>query len=1096
MIHAKSDPLGVLYCYALNCGSNYLFNVLIIMEMIKLKKRSLYGHKRLFYGRFCRCMLGLFLCQVSVAAMAQSDTTKKAQHGITINGTVIDDDGLAVPGASVKIKHSTVGAITDSRGQFELKGAETDSITVESVGYQSVSQSLAFAAINSIVMPKQDNALADAVVVGYGSQKRANLTGAVETIDMEQIEDIPASNMSAFLRYSDKLAGVQIMGGESRPGQAGSITVRNPPDGGKNGGSNGPLYVIDDVVRTENDFNLLDPSVVESISIIKDGTAAIYGARAAQGVILVKTKAGKRGPASVGYSSSYGFSDAAAFPEMMSGYDLATYYNDELISRGRDSTDAGFYASDELDYFKNHRYKWLDMAWKSSFTTRQSLTVSGGSDNATYFAGASYYYGDGNLDGIDYRKWNFQASSNFRIANHLSLGLGVNGTVANKKWFFLKQGGENPEKDVMNLLRTPEFIPPYIRGLAVQPPGNLNRDEGLHFFQAQGLNNYTLTRQAIINVNANLKYEFPFLKGLNANVVFNKNYNNGWGKQYGTFYKTYTFSMLGSHKHIYGGDVINEVLLNNGDRVRISPDYTEAYQFNMNLNYDRTFGKHHVSAVVLMEQAESYYETVAAEKDGVADVGVDYMNAAFGAMTTTNAASETGTLSYAGRVNYTYNDKYIGEFAWRYDASTNFGPDYRWGFFPSVSGAWIISNEDFLKNSKIVNFLKLRGSMGLMGRDRTAAWSWFQGYNYQPGGHGAVFGGNSDRTSAVQLGNLPNPAVHWDNINNFNLGIDAITLDSHLDVNLDAYYSHGFNLLSTLSGSVPLTVGSTMPAENYAVVNSLGLELTVSYSGKIGEDFKYTVTTGAGYTNSKNVKVDVAQGDIGTWKDLTGTWSRNRGQQGYVYEGMFRSREDVEAFMAEHPGYTIMGEIPQPGMLYYKDLRGPIQEDGTYGPPDGKITEEDQMWLKPHRGTGFGNLSFVFKWKSLQAHIKTNFQLGSKDYVPSQGREHVKAGVSGPAIWVDHWTQANIDAKYPATYYDATYRLLSDFWLENSSSFGVSLIDLSYNLSPSLVKSMGLKSARLYLTVTNPIDLHNKIFDYNLNYPTLKTAVLGLSVNL
>src|SRR5699024_1830558 len=239
-----------------------------------------------------------------------------------------------------------------------------------SIGYVSQDIEIEDKTIINVHLDRQNNSLAEAVVVGYGTQKKANLTGSVATVDMDQIQDIPVSNLSAALKYSDKLPGVHVSGGESRPGALGRIEIRNPPDGGKNGGSNGPLYVIDDVVRTQQDFNLLDPSQVKSISVVKDATAAIYGANSAQGVVLVETKTGKRGDLSISYNSSYGFSDYITVPKMMNGYQLAKLKNDEIITGGSDSTNPDYYTSDELESFKKHNYNWFDMAWKSSFTTR------------------------------------------------------------------------------------------------------------------------------------------------------------------------------------------------------------------------------------------------------------------------------------------------------------------------------------------------------------------------------------------------------------------------------------------------------------------------------------------------------------------------------------------------------------------------------------------------------------------------------------------------------------------------------------------------------------------------------------------------------
>lgn len=1013
----------------------------------------------------------------------------------SISGNVIGPDGFPLPGVTVRVKNTQLGTTTDDNGNFAIKVPEGNNILVfSSVGYLTQEINIQGKQILNIQLLPQNNTLSETVIVGYGSQKRANLTGSIATVDMQQIEDIPVGDLASALRGSDWLPGVHINGGEVRPGNPATLVLRNPPPGGKNGGTQAPLYVIDGVVRTEDDFNLLDPSQIESISIIKDATAAIYGARAAQGVVLVQTKRGRIGKPQISYGSSIGLADATTVPKMMNGYQLASYLNDILIAQGVDSTNSSFYTSDELDYFKTHNYNWFDMAWKPAYTTKQSLSISGGNQGATYFAGASYYLGDGNLRDVHYKKWTFQASTNINIAENLRVGLSVNGALSNRKWYFMKQGGENPERDVYLLLTTPQFVPPYVNGLPTYLPGGTGY-QGLHFFEAQRSDNYTLSQTTELNVNANIQYNFPFLKGLKATIVYNRNLNNFWGKQYGTKYTVYQFTMGGQHNHIYEGTPTKAIVLNNGDRVRINPSYTDAYQFNFNLGFDRQFGKNHIDIIALMEQAESYYEMTAAEKDGVVPVGVDYMRAALGPMTTDNSASQSGTLSYAGRINYTYGQKYIAEIDWRYDGSTKFAPEYRWGFFPSFSAAWIISEENFLKNSKIVNFLKLRGSVGHLGRDMTADWSWFQRYTLQQGGHGAVFGGNGDRTVSIKLESEPNPYVTWDDINEYDLGVDAIVLNNHLSITGDAYFNHGYNLLTTLSSSVPFNVGSPMPAQNYAISNSVGAELTIGWKGIIGRDFHYSITTGFGYENSKMIKVDVPAGQIGTWEDPTGKWTRNRGVEGYVYEGMFRSQGDVDKFLAQHPGYTIFGQKPQPGMLYYKDIRGPKQPDGSYAPPDGIITNDDQTFIVPKRGFNKG-ISFGFSWHGLSAHIKTSFSIGSQDFVPSSAISQFKSSVSGPAFWVDHWTPQNPSAKYPNPYYSSDYTVTSAFWLVNSSYFSINLIDISYTLSPRITNRWGINGLRFYLAITNPVTIENKILEYSLTYPLIRNSSLGVNLDL
>src|SRR5699024_6813392 len=241
---------------------------------------------------------------------------------------------------------------------------------------------------------------------------------------------------------------------------------------------------------------------------------------------------------------------------------------------------------------------------------------------------------------------------------------------------------------------------------------------------------------------------------------------------------------------------------------------------------------------------------------------------------------------------------------------------------------------------------------------------------------------------------------------------------------------------------------------NYGITESMGIGFTVTWQGKIAEDFRYSITSGAGYENSRPIKADVAAGVVGTYLDPTGVYTRNRGTLGYQYEGMFRSREDVNTFFKKHPNYTIFGQEPRPGMLYYKDIRGP-KVDGKYTEPDGKITEADQVWILPNRGFNKG-ISFNLRWKGLKLHLKTSFSLGKQAFVPSIARKQPQLYRSGGAFWANHWRPSNIDAEYPDPYWEDGYSPASSFWLKNASSFSISLINLSYRLSHDLMERIGL----------------------------------------
>lgn len=1037
-------------------------------------------------------LLILILLFPALAGLAQSRQLK----GVVIDGVTREP----MPGVSILLAGTNTGTATDVEGKFTLNvPAEGGTAIISYVGFVKQTIEIGNRGSLTVVLEPDVKALEDVVVVGYGEQKRSHLTGAVATINMKSVDELPVGDISSAL--AGKLPGVSISGGTARPGTPASIVIRNPTKASKDGGSTSPLFIIDDVIRSEADFQLLDASEIENMSILKDGAAAVYGARAALGVVVVRTKRGKAGKPQVSYTTTVGVSEATYKPKMMNGVQLATYLNDFNETRGLAPNDPEFYSADELEHFKNNNYNWFDMAWKPSVNTRHAVNISGGTERATFFAGATYFYQNGNVDNISYKKWNFRASTDVNVTKSIKVGLGVSGNLSDNKLFYLKQGGENVEKDVTNLLNTPQFIPPYVNGLPVLLPGGTSTT-GFHFFEAQKLNNYTRARNVVLNVNAYLEYNVPFIPGLKIRTVYNKNLGNDWGKQFGTYYKTYGFSMLGNNKHIYGGTPNPATRLNNGDRLRFNPGYTDGYQLNLNFSYARDFGRHSVSALALVEQSEIYTESIATMREGIFDGGNDYLMSALGAKDIgPNMANESGILSYVGRLNYSFADKYLLEVSFRRDASTKFAPEYRWGTFPQLSAGWVISEEKFFRDKlAFVNSLKLRASIGFLGGDRTAAWQWMQRYTPQAS-NGAVFGGNSDRTVGIKLEKLPNYFGRWDDVTKKNIGLDASFLNNRLSTNVDVFHDHGYNLLTTLSASVPLTIGSVMPAENYETVNSFGFEFATGWNDRIGKNINYNVNAFLAWNDNRNVLVDVAATNVGSWLDPTGR-SSDRGLQGYRYLGMFRSEQDVEKYLEKNPDYTIMGQAPKPGMLYYQDIRGPRQTDGSYAPLDGKITEDDQEYLtnKENNHYTFG-LSFGVGFKGLRVDVVTAGSFGGQAIVDGDSRKKAAKDISRPVFWADHYTPENPNAAYPDPYYEETYSIPSAFWFRNAFAFRMRSLNVSYALGQNVAKKLGISSMKIIGVAMNPVNFYNP-YDYkgaagayNV-YPVMRTWSLGLNLTL
>jgi TonB-linked SusC/RagA family outer membrane protein len=1060
----------------------------------------------------CALLVGGTLLGAAPAHAATFSFTRISPNGVKVGftGIVKDAKGNPLPGVTVLIKGTKTGTSSGVDGSFHFNlptGNET--LIFSFIGFKT--QEVAVNGRSTLEVSLQDDnaALDEVVVVGYGTQTRATLTGAVAVVDMKQIQDLPVGSLSTAL--AGQLPGVGVSGGTGRPGDNGQITVRNPIILSKDGGSLRPLFVIDGVVRTEDDFNVLDQSEVETITVLKDAAAAIYGARGAQGVVLLTTKRGQVGAPKFSYSGSVGVADAVALPKMMTGVQHATYLNDLNIQNGTSPTNGVIYAPDELEYFAANNTDWLKTAWKPATVTRHALNMSGGTDRVTFFAGISYNYQNANFDNIDANKWTYRASTDVKVARGLKVALSVSGDLSQKRMYYFKQGGENVENDMRSLLYTPQWAPMYVNGLPVLLTNNANTNNvsndfnAFHFFEVQRSDNYTSTRNTGLNVTASAEYEAPFLKGLKARVLFGKTMDNGFGKQYGTKYSVYRLTMLGTNKHIYGGNVSGSpVVLNNGDRVRLNPTTFDSYQLNGYLTYDRQFGKHHVSAIALFEQSETFEDGVASMAEGAITApgvpNLDHQNFATGVVTTVESASESGTLSYAGRFNYDYDGKYLLETSLRYDASARFAPEYRWGLFPSVSVGWVLSEESFFKNNvSFINLLKLRGSVGFLGGDATKAYNWQTSYGLKTG-QGAVFGGNADRSLVFAANNaLANRAARWDDNTKYNAGIDAQFLGNRLSLTVDGFYDHRYNMLTSLVNSAPLLIGAALPSENFSTVDGFGYEVSVGYGDKITKDLGFRVNTFFSWNDNKQVKIDVSRGQLGQWDDPTGR-SQDQGVVGYKYVGMFRSDEQVRAFTAANPNYRIFGAVPKAGMLYYEDIRGPKDASGNYTAPDGVITEIDQTYLTPkennHYSIGF-NPSITYKSFSISATMGISW--GGQAMVESAARKVATATSNRPEFWSDHWTTTNPDATYPAPAYQSTYDVSSSFWFRSSLSAGMRNANISYTLPTSLTSRVGVGSVRAFFTAINPLNFYNpysyKTYSGSYDaYPTLRSLSLGLNV--
>jgi len=1044
------------------------------------------------------------LLLLAIAARAQNRT---------VTGTVTGkDDNAPIIGATIQVKGSTAATVTDVNGKYSIKVTNLQNVVigVKFIGYEYQEISLVPGQVSQdFKLAPSTNGLNEVIVVGYGTQTKAHLTGSIVSVDMKQIEDMPVSNLGVAL--AGRYAGVGVSGGTSRPGQATTITIRNPIVVSKDGGTTNPLYVIDDIQYNDGGtyFNTLDVSEVESISVLKDAAAAIYGILGNQGVIVVKTKHGKPGKPQFTFNGNTGYDNATRLPSMMNGVQLATYLNDISYTNGLLPTNAAVYSPDELDAFSKNNVDWLRTAFKPSYNSKMSANVSGGSENATYFAGISYFTNTGNYDNISSNKWTYRASTDFKAGKNFKFSLGVSGDIQQNYAFELKQGGTTVDGDIVGLIDVPQWTPISIDGNYVRltSASNQNTADAFNFFAVQNLNSENNSQAIDLRVNLNAEYQIPWIKGLAVKMIYGRGLTNTFAKEYGPDYNLYVYTNTGLHSHIYGGPISSIVReTNNGSRIAPGGGYIDTYQLDGFLTYNRSFGKHTISALATVEQSQTNGDSVEGLVTGPIDNAPPLVQFSTGSSPTVTEKgfTQAARLAYLGRIDYSYADKYLLEFQGRFDASVKFAPSNYWGFFPSVSAGWVISEENFFKdNVKFVEQLKLRASAGHLGGDATKAYSYLQLYNTQVL-NAAVFGGNNARNNGINISDIPNPDVQWDSDNKYNVGVDALFFKGRLSATVESYWDHRYNMLAFLSASTPLLVGANVSSENALTYDGHGYEATINWRDQITKAWSYHVGATFGWSDLTATKADVSPGVAGTFQDPTGQ-STDLGIVGLVYQGMFRSQADVDNYLAIHPGYTIFGAVPKPGMLYYQDIASAQTNGvGPFGPPDGKIDANDITTIAPHASNHYGlGLNLGFGYKGLRFETIITSSWGGQGQVESSAEKVATLSTNRPAFWADHWSLSNPNAAYPSPAYPADYTsVTSSFWFRSSYQLVMKSLNLSYTVPAAVTQRLGINGVRFYISGINPFNFYDP-YNYRDNigsnydvFPQERSFTGGISISL
>lgn len=1074
----------------------------------------------------------------------------------TVTGLVVDVSGEPIIGATVMVVNGTVGTVTDIDGKFNIKVAPKSKLKVSFVGYTS--QIISDLKNPRIVLLEDQLKLDEVVVLGdYGSQKLRNATGAIETISTEELKDLSVGSLGDAL--AGKINGLHVSLSGGRPGSTPSLQIRQssvnttitPSSDLGGNASPTPLYVIDGFIADEGAFNNLDINEVENVTVLKDAAAAVYGARAAYGVVLVKTKQGKVGAPKISYSGQFGYTDALMLPKMLNAYDYGRIYNAaraaNTATKDQESDDlrVQLFQSDELEAMKGMNYNLLDKEWSAALTQRHSVNISGGTEKATYFGGVSYYQQEGNIGRLDYNRWNYRAGVNANISKWMKASLQVSGNYGEtNKPKNVKGGGS--DGDFESLMLHVPYVPDQVNGYYIFHSGmenitNPSDQQKSNFAAVQNASDNVENQNQNFSLNGSLEYDFgwsKYLRGLKVKASYSKNISTGKTNTIGTKIDVYRLiSRGGSGGHLYVGDEIEYNAntlglyeLNNGNSLGRSMNRSDSYQMNLTVSYARQFGKHYVSGLFSIEKAESEWEDLNGSltdplpfTDGQSS-SVD-SNAEGFAQTVTFNRSESGMLSYVGRVNYSYDDKYLFEFMLRSDASAKFAPQNYWGMFPSWSAGWVISDEKWFDKDKTkIDFLKIRGSFGILGKDNVNAWLWTQLYTCNPD-KGPIFGTNSSTNTSATI-RMPkqgvNPDVHWDKTYKTNFGIDMAFLKNRMSANLDFYYDMGREMFASHQGTsyYPNTVGIQPAPENFGEVDTYGVELSLGWKDKIGKDMSYWVKLTTGYNDNKIRETG--------WKaaydfdKLVRNERSDRGLWGYECIGMFRSYQEINEYFDKYSITKYLGNTKEnvhPGMLIYKDVRGQYDEStGTFGPADGIVDEQDYIKISHRASNPYGGtLNFGFSYKDFSISAQFGASWGAYSLVPTTMRKESYSEYSNvSAMWKDMFVYEDIydannivtvaqnrNAKYPNIRYSSVNGAPSTFWKVSAATVQLRNMTVAYALPKEWLKIIGISSCRFNLTCQNVFNFLNPYpegawaswagsYGY---YPNLRKFTLGVNVS-
>lgn len=1017
-------------------------------------------------------LLLLLLLQLS---MANAQNQK-------IRGIVKDTSGEPLIGVNVLLKGTTVGAITDIEGTFTLDtNADKGTLVISFIGFETKEVPVKGRNFLTVILSEDYNQLEEVIVVGYGTQKRQEITGAVSSVNRKEILTVNAANITSALQ--GKIPGLNIKQNTGEPGAYdNSFNIR---------GLGAPMIIVDGIPR--DNFDRIDPNEIESVSVLKDATAAVYGLRAANGVILVTTRKGDKGRTEISLNASYGIQGITKYPKSVDAYGYMELYNEAMANRG-DATPT--YSPELITSGTPYaNVNWYDEIIRTNVPQYQvNFTASGGTDKIQFFNSIGYYSEEGlwKSNSLNYERFNLRSNITAQITKQLTAEFQIGGFVDTKN---------APPYDPGDILKSIGAQVPiyeiYANGNPEYLGNQYNNDNNALIKSSNEYSGYRKTSNTQIQVTASLRWDIPFVKGLSAKALVAYDPKFHKSKLFNKQYKTYQYDKNTNAYSVASTSAMSSVTEWRSDMA------TPTTQ--LSLNYENKFlNKHSVKALMLLETRKWETSDQSGNRNTLMDA-VDQIYAGLidAARRIDGAADRNANVGLVGRFDYDYLSKYLLQASFRYDGSSKFY-NKKWGFFPSLSLGWRMSEESFIKdNLHFIDNLKLRGSIGRMGDDSAQPYLWMMAFDY-PGSDSYILG-DGPLTPGVGVPQIPNINATWYTSTTKNIGIDLSMWNAALTVEFDLFRRDRDGLLANRIVSVPGTFGATFAEENINSDRQDGFELVLGHNGRI-TDFSYQVRGNFTYTLNRHKYVEsVPSGNsYDNWRNNMNNRNSNILWM-YQANGQFGSMNEIYNNPVLGGVYNKYSYLP--GDIKYADYN-----------EDGMIDEWDKQPLMRNNTPimNFG-LTLNGQWKGLD--LSMSFQ-GASMFNARMNSSPLQWGGSAWDIFTDRWhkvdAEGNVNSfdpngtwvpgKYPSTRIQdpQNYGIESSFWYNNCTYLRLKNVELGYTFPAKWTKFVGVNSLRLYTNGYNLFTIQSSASSYIDpenpgggidRYPIMRNFNFGINVN-